>query len=181
MLVFDHLKEELSPREKFSLYMSKVEDIFATIFRQISMYQFEQDIHHMRRKKGELTAEEIGKLWNKRRREMFGKSVEVSTDYNSWWSYIPHFKHTPFYVYAYAFGELLTLSLYNEYKKDKEKFVPKYLELLSAGCTKTPEELLKPLGVNLKDEKFWQGGVDLIKNLVLETRKMYAENIKGKD
>ena len=181
MLVFDHLKEEFSPREKFSLYMSKVEDIFATIFRQISMYQFEQDIHHMRRKKGELTAEEIGKLWNKRRREMFGKSVEVSTDYNSWWSYIPHFKHTPFYVYAYAFGELLTLSLYNQYKQDKQKFVPKYLELLSAGGTKTPEELLKPLGVNLKDEKFWQGGVDLINNLVRETRKMYAENIKGKD
>ncbi|TSC90127.1 MAG: oligoendopeptidase F [Microgenomates group bacterium Gr01-1014_5] len=181
MLVFDHLKEELSPREKFSLYMSKVEDIFATIFRQISMYQFEQDIHYARGKKGELTAEEIGKLWNKRRREMFGNSVEVSDDYNSWWSYIPHFKHTPFYVYAYAFGELLTLSLYNEYKKDKEEFVPKYLELLSAGGTKTPEELLKPLGVNLKDEKFWQGGVDLINNLVRETRKMYAKNIKGKD
>ena len=181
MLVFDHLKEELSPREKFSLYMSKVEDIFPTIFRQISMYQFEQDLHYTRRDKGELTAEEIGKLWNKRRREMFGKSVEVSTDYNSWWSYIPHFKHTPFYVYAYAFGELLTLSLYNQYKQDKQKFVPKYLELLSAGGTKTPEELLKPLGVNLKDEKFWQGGVDLINNLVRETRKMYAENIKGKD
>lgn len=181
MLVFDHLKEELSSREKFSLYMSKIEDIFATAFRQISMYQFEQDLHYTRGKKGELTAEEIGILWNKRRREMFGKSVEVSDDYNSWWSYIPHFKHTPFYVYAYAFGELLTLSLYNKYKQDKEKFVPKYLELLSAGGTKTPEELLKPLGVNLKDEKFWQGGIDLIKNLVQETKEMYAVNTKGKD
>lgn len=173
MLVFDHLKDELSREERFALYMSKIEDIFATCFRQISMYQFEQDIHYRRAEKGELTPEEIGVLWNKRRKEMFGDSVEVSPEYNSWWSYIPHFKHTPFYVYAYAFGELLTLSLYNQYKKDREKFIPKYLELLSAGGTKTSQELLKPLGVNLKDEKFWQGGINVIQKLVLEAKAMY--------
>lgn len=173
MLVFDNLKENLGKEEKFSLYMSKIEDIFATCFRQISMYQFEQDLHYARREKGELTPGEIGKMWNKRRREMFGKSMQVGDDYNSWWSYIPHFKHTPFYVYAYAFGELLTLSLYSQYKQDRKKFVPKYIELLSAGGTKNPQELLKPLGVNLKDKKFWQGGIEVIKDLVKEAKSLY--------
>lgn len=173
MLVFDNLKDELPREEKFSLYMSKIEDIFATAFRQISMYQFEQDIHYTRSKKGELTSEKIGQMWNKRRQEMFGTSIKVSNHYNSWWSYIPHFKHTPFYVYAYAFGELLTLSLYNQYKEDKDKFVPKYLELLSAGGTKTPEELLKPFSVNLKNEKFWLGGITVIQKLVLEAKAAY--------
>lgn len=181
MLVFDDLKEKLSAKEKFALYMSKIEDIFATVYRQISMYLFEKDLHCARREKGELTAEEIGRMWNKRRREMFGASVAVSDDYNSWWSYIPHFKHTPFYVYAYAFGELLTLSLYNQYKQDRDKFIPKYLELLSAGSTKTPQELLKPLGVDLKDKKFWQGGIGVIQKLVQEAKEIYAANIKVKN
>ena len=175
VLVFDDLKEQIKDRkELFALYMGKIEDIFATVFRQIGMYRFEQEFHQRRRSQGELTREQIGEIWNKTRAQMFGKSLHLDPKYNIWWSYIPHFVHSPFYVYAYAFGELLTLSLYVKYKKDGNKFTKKYLDFLRVGGSKSPQELLKPLDVNLEDPKFWQGGIDYIKELVNEAKKLYS-------
>jgi oligoendopeptidase F len=180
MLVFDDLKETIKdPKEKFALYVEKIQDIFATVFRQTSMYKFEQDFHALQKEKGELTTEEINTIWTKRQKEMFGNSVDISGS-EQWWSYVPHFLHTPFYVYAYSFGELLVLSLYAQYKKDPKTFVPKYLELMSAGSSKSPQELLKPFGINLSDRKFWQGGINIIKELVVEAKQIYEQTKKRK-
>lgn len=173
MIVFDYLKNKITDKkELFALYMSKIEDIFATVFRQVGMYRFEQELHNTRREKGELTKEKIGEIWHKTRVEMFANSVNINQKFDSWWSYIPHFIHTPFYVYAYAFGELLTLSLYMQYKKDPKKFTPLYLNFLRAGGSKSPQELLEPLGINLEDPEFWQEGINFIKNLIEEAKRL---------
>jgi oligoendopeptidase F len=175
MLVFDDLKEKLKGPEKFALYMDKVESIFATVFRQNSMFLFERDLHKARAQLGELTTEQINEIWIKRQKEMFADSVTLTPNYSLWWSYIPHFVNTPFYVYAYAFGELLTLSLYAKYKAEGQVFVDKYLAFLAAGGSQSPEELLKPLGVDLEDPKFWQGGLKTISDLVEETKSLYKK------
>lgn len=181
MLVFDDLKSKVkNQQEMLSLYIDKIQDIFATVFRQTSMYKFEQDMHNLQAKKGELTTEEINTLWIKRQHEMFGDSVDVSGS-ELWWSYIPHFLHSPFYVYAYSFGELLVLSLYAQYKQDPEGFVPKYLEMMKTGNSKTPQEILKPFGINLSDRKFWQGGVNIIKGLVDEAKLIYKQTKQTKE
>jgi oligoendopeptidase F len=173
MLVFDSLKNTVRSRqEKFALYIGKIEEIFSTIFRQTAMYRFEQDVHGTHQAQGELTAEQISHLWRKRQQEMFGRSVTLTKDYDVWWSYIPHFIHTPFYVYAYAFGELLTLALYAQYQREGSSFVPKYLELLKSGGSRSPQELLAPLGIDLNSRQFWQGGFKIIEQLVNEAKAL---------
>ncbi len=175
MLVFDSLKEQIrDPQEKFALYIDKIQETFATVFRQTSMYLFELDLHGTQKRKGELTTEEINQFWVNRQKEMYGNSIDVSGS-DQWWSYIPHFLHTPFYVYAYSFGELLVLSLYAQYKKDPVSFVPKYLEMMQTGISKSPQEILKPFGINLSDPKFWQGGINIIKDLVTEAKQIYSK------
>lgn len=167
MLLFDSMKDKLkSESEKKALYVSKIDDSFATVYRQISMFLFERDFYSAVKNGGEQSVEQINEIWRKRQTEMYGKSVTLTDEYDLWWSYIPHFIHTPFYVYAYAFGELLTLSLYNNYKENGEAFVDKYLNFLSLGGTKKPEQLLKPLGVNLKSKEFWEGGINSLKKIV---------------
>lgn len=173
MLLFDHLKNTVTDKEaRFALFVGKIESVFATVFRQISMYRFEQDLHGARQQRGELSTQEINSMWRKRQVEMFGKSVTLTPGYDYWWSYIPHFIHTPFYVYAYAFGELLTLALYAKYKDEGQSFIPKYMQLLTSGGSKTPNELLKPLKVDLSGKAFWSGGVDMIESLVKEVRTL---------
>jgi oligoendopeptidase F len=174
MLVFDNMRRELSEKEKFSLYAMKIEELFAVIFRQNAMYKFEQAFHAARREEGELSEKRISALWMNTQREMFGSSVTLRDDYRIWWSYIPHFLHTPFYVYAYVYGELLTLSLYEMYKRaaDKKAFAATYLEMLAAGGAKTPEELVAPFGVDLNAKEFWQGGLLVVKNMIEELKLM---------
>ena len=132
------------------------------------MYRFEQDIHHHYVHHGELSTDQINGYWRSRQVSMFKNSVTLTPEYDSWWSYIPHFIHTPFYVYAYAFGELLTLALYAQYKKEGDAFVPKYLKMLATGGSKTPEELMKPLGVNMNRAAFWKEGLQMIDSLLDE-------------
>lgn len=175
MLVFDSLRNTITdPKEKFALYMIKIEEIFATVFRQQVMYKFEQDFHRARREKGELSSEEIGELWIGRQKEMFGDSVNLRDDYKIWWSYIGHFFHTPFYVYAYVFGELLVLALYEKYleAENKQDFVDTYTTMLKAGGSKSPQELVEPFGFNLSDKQFWQGGMEVIKRLIVEAKSL---------
>lgn len=175
MVTFDAMKAKLTdPKERLTLIAGKIEEVFATVFRQTTMYKFEQEIHAMSRQKGELTSDEIGTVWRKHQTNMFGSSVKLTKDYDIWWSYISHFIHTPFYVYAYAFGELLTLSLYAEYKKRGPSMVEDYLAFLEAGGSKSPDELVKPFGINLHDKTFWQGGIKLIEEMVKEAKNLSA-------
>ena len=176
MIVFDYLKARVKDdKEKFAMYMGKIQEIFATVFRQTSMHKFEQDIHKLQKERGEITEEEFNHLWDKRQKEMFGNSVDLTGSEN-WWSYIPHLVIWPFYVYAYSFGELLVLSLYAQYKQDPVTFVPKYLEMMSAGSSKSPQEILEPFGIDLADRKFWQGGINIIKELVTEAEQIYKDH-----
>jgi oligoendopeptidase F len=173
MLVFHHLLETLQdPRERLALLCSKLEDIFATVFRQIAMNRFEEGIHTRRRASGELDAEGFSDLWVETQGAMFGDSVELLDHYRIWWSYIPHFLHVPGYVYAYAFGELLVLALHQQYREAGQSFVPRYLELLASGGSKAPAELLRPLGVDLVDPHFWELGLNALENLVQQAEEL---------
>ena len=167
LLVFNSQLELLDDKEERKAFIcQKLESIFATVFRQVSMNRFEDKVHNARRAQGELKSEEVTDFWMDTQCEMFGDAVTLSDNYGIWWSYIPHFLHTPGYVYSYAFGELLVLALYDLYKKDGASFVPKYLELLSAGGSLTPYELLEPFGVDLDDPEFWNNGLKIIDDML---------------
>ncbi len=167
LLLFNYQLEQISDAdEKKAFICQKLESIFATVFRQVSMNRFEDLAHNGRRDHGELSNEQLSKYWLETQEKMFGDTVKMTDDYAIWWSYIPHFLSTPGYVYSYAFGELLVLSLYGLYKKEGESFVPKYIDLLMAGGANTPYELVKPFGVDLNDPEFWQAGLDIIDEML---------------
>ncbi len=169
ILVFHSLKESApDTRTKLALLCSKLEDIFATVFRQVVLTRFEEKLHSARRSEGELGHDRINELWAEANSPMFGDTVQMTKDYRWWWMYIPHFIHSPFYCYAYSFGELLVLALYNMYLKDADDFVPKYLTLLSRGGSDSPEKLLSTVGVDIGDPGFWTGGLEVIKDMVEE-------------
>jgi len=126
------------------------------------MNRFEDAVHNARRDEGELSTERIGDLWASAQRDMLGDAVEVTDGYRAWWSYIPHFIGTPGYVYAYAYGQLLALSVYAQYEARGADFVPQYLDLLRAGGSMPPEELGKLVDVDLTDPNFWDRGLDII-------------------
>jgi oligoendopeptidase F len=150
------------PGARFSLLASTLEDSIATVFRQIAMNRFEDSVHTARRTEGELSVERFGELWCESQTAMLGDAVEVTDGYRSWWSYIPHFIHTPGYVYAYAYGQLLALSVYARYEAEGDAFVPAYLDLLRAGGSKSPEELGAMVGCDLTDPLFWHDGLKIV-------------------
>lgn len=167
MLVFDSLMETISdPKERLTLRLDKISDTFATVFRQVAMNRFEDAIHTTLRQQGELSTDQFSALWMQTQTPMFGDSVTLRNEYRLWWSYIPHFLNTPGYVYAYAFGELLVWALYAKYQAVKTDFASLYLNALAKGGAVWPEELVAPLGVDLRDEQFWHGGLSLIENMV---------------
>ncbi len=169
LLIFHKQLETLEDSaERQAFVCQKLESIFATVFRQISMNRFEDMIHSQRRDKGEVSTEDLSNLWIKSQKAMFGDAVTLGDHYKIWWSYIPHFLHTPGYVYSYAFGELLVLALYQIYKKEGADFIPKYIHLLSEGGSKSPAELLAPFNIDLNDPSFWQGGLLVIENMLQE-------------
>ncbi|MBC8209160.1 MAG: M3 family oligoendopeptidase [Desulfobulbaceae bacterium] len=167
LLVFQNQLTLLTrPEQKKAFICQKLESIFATVFRQVAMNRFEKRMHEGRRKHGELSAELLGRYWIETQREMFGDSVTLSDDYSCWWSYIPHFLATPGYVYSYAFGELLVLALYELHLEDSESFAPRYLELLAAGGSASPAELLAPFNIDLDHPDFWKQGLNLIDKML---------------
>ncbi len=175
MLVFQALMaQETDPQVRLGMLTSKIEDSFATAFRQISMNRFEHAIHTARRTEGELTAERFSELWLETQRAMFGDSVTLTEDYGLWWSYIPHFIGTPGYVYAYAFGELLVLALYARYRQTGGDFPEKYLAMLTRGGSDWPHAIVAPLGVDLTDPTFWHGGLGILADLVVEAEELAA-------
>lgn len=162
-VTFGRLLEDTSdPSERLALLASQLEDSIATVFRQTAMNQFEAAVHGERRTEGELSVDRIGELWASTQADMLGDAVEITEGYRTWWSYIPHFIATPGYVYAYAYGQLLALSVYRRYAEQGDAFVDAYLDLLSAGGSMPPEELGQIVGCDLADPGFWDGGLDII-------------------
>lgn len=173
MLVFQKLMRKLNdPKEKLALLIGKIDDTIATVFRQVSMNRFEHAIHTQRREKGELSKEEFSKLWRESQEAIYGNSVTLTESYNLWWCYIPHFLHTPGYVYAYAFGELLVLALYEEYTRSKNGFSDKYLDMLRAGGSDWPENIVGKLGLDITRPDFWDKGLRAIDKMVEEAEEL---------
>ena len=165
MLVFDHLLEQQSDREvQIALLAGKIEDIFATVFRQNVLTRFEE-LAFSARKEKRLTPEALGQLWLEANSRYYGDAVSMPENYRWGWSYIPHFIHSRFYCYSYVFGQLLVLALYRMYKDEGKSFVAKYIALLEAGGSDSPDALLKPLGVDIHQPEFWQKGFEEISGL----------------
>ena len=156
------LEDLTDPNDRFSLLASTLEDSIATVFRQVAMNRFEHAVHTERRDAGELSVERFGELWGDTQGAVLGDSVELTEGYHTWWSYIPHFIATPGYVYAYAYGQLLALSVYARYTERGDDFVPAYLQLLRAGGSLPPEELGSIVGCDLADPGFWDAGLDIV-------------------
>jgi len=172
MLTFKRLLSETrSAKQRQALLAGKVEDMINTVVRQIAFYTFERAVHTERRN-GELTAERIGQIWLSVQGESLGPAIEIKAGYENFWMYIPHFIHSPFYVYAYAFGDCLVNSLYAVYEHATEGFAERYLEMLAAGGTKHYSELLAPFGLDAKDPEFWYGGLSVISGMIDELEAM---------
>ena len=173
MLVFEHLLRTVSdPAVRLGLICNKIEDAIGTVFRQITLTRFEQRLHQARRTQGELSREQIGEIWQTTNATMYGDAVTLTDEYRWWWAYIPHFVHTPFYCYAYGFGELLVLALYELYRREGASFVPKYLALLAAGGSDTPEHLLRPFGMDISRPDFWELGLAPLRQLLAEAERL---------
>jgi len=170
MLLYDKLSETASKQEKKMMLSEKIDDFYATIGRQSFFTLFEMEAHEQIA--NSTTVDEISKTYLKNLNEQFGNSVKVSEDFGIEWSCIPHFHHAPFYCYAYAFGNLLALSLFQRYKKEGKEFATAYIEILSAGGTKKTEELLRESGIDITKPRFWQDGFDYIENQVRELSKL---------
>ncbi|MBV9715225.1 MAG: M3 family oligoendopeptidase [Solirubrobacterales bacterium] len=174
-LVFERLLAAAADdRERLGLLAERIDGAIATVFRQMAMNRFEHLVHTRRRTEGELSVERICELWVETQQELFGDSVEITAGYRTWWSYVPHFISTPGYVYAYAYGQLLALSAYGRYREEGESFVPRYVELLAAGGSRSPEELGAIIGIDLADPGFWDAGLQLIDGQLAE-----AETLAG--
>jgi oligoendopeptidase F len=176
MLVFtDFMEQESDPKIQLAMLAHKIEDTFATVFRQISMNRFEHHMHTARREEGELTSERLGEIWMESQRAMFIDSVTMTDNYSCWWSYVPHFLQVPGYVYAYSFGELLVLALFARYRQEGADFAPRYLDVLKAGGSDWPEKILAPMGVDLTDPTFWQEGLREIEALVAQLEDLIEQ------
>ena len=172
MLTFKRLLAQTkSAKQRQALLAGKVEDMINTVVRQVAFYSFERAVH-LERRNGELTAERIGQLWLSVQTESLGPAIEIKPGYENFWMYIPHFIHSPFYVYAYAFGDCLVNSLYAVYEHAQEGFAQRYLAMLAAGGTKHYSELLAPFGLDAKDPTFWDGGLSVIAGMIDELEAM---------
>jgi oligoendopeptidase F len=174
-LVFERLLAAAEDDEqRLALLAERIDGAIATVFRQMAMNRFEHLVHTGRREAGEFSTERFAELWTETQTELFGDSVEITDGYRTWWSYIPHFIHTPGYVYAYAYGQLLALSVYGRFREQGESFVPQYLSLLAAGGSRKPEKLAEIVGIDLTDPGFWDSGLALIEGQLREAEALAA-------
>ncbi len=174
-LVFGRLLDAAtSDDDRLSLLAERIDGAIATVFRQMAMNRFEHLVHTGRRSEGELSAGRISEFWVQTQEELFGDSVQITDGYAMWWSYVPHFINTPGYVYAYAYGQLLALSAYSRYLEEGDPFVPRYLELLAAGGSRSPEELGAIIGIDLADPGFWDAGLGLVEQQLREAEELVA-------
>lgn len=171
MLLFDNMRDSLNKKELIEIMGGKIEDIFSTLFRQIVMTNFERRVHGL---DGEQSTEIFNQIWIEENQKMFGKSVKLTQNYSSWWSYIPHFIHSPFYCYAYSYGQLLVLALFGIYKKseDRSEFTKKYIDFLSSGGSRSPRDLVLDFGFDIENPDFWEVGMDYIKDMLEEFKSL---------
>ena len=173
MLTFQNmLRQEDDPEVRLAMLTAKLEDSFATVFRQVAMNRFEDAIHSARREQGELATEQFNEYWLETQRAMFQGSVTMTEDYGIWWSYVNHFIDYPGYVYAYAFGELLVLALYARFEEAPDGFADEYVKMLSKGGSDWPHEIVKPLGIDLRDPGFWSQGLDILDDMVSQAEAL---------
>jgi oligoendopeptidase F len=174
-LMFAHLLRRAdNAQARLQLLAHQLDEAMQTVFRQIAIHRFEEGIHRERREHGELSTERFGELWMAANEELYGDSVKLTTGYSSWWSYIGHVFKMPGYVYAYAYGQLLALSVYGRYREEGESFVPRYLEMLASGGSRSPEELASIVGIDLTDPGFWDSGLKLIDEQLAEAERLAA-------
>ena len=169
------LEKAQTPASRLSLLVESLEGAIATVFRQIAMYLFEDAVHTARREEGELSTDRFSEAWAQTQGDLFGDAVEMTEGYRTWWSYIPHFINTPGYVYAYAYGQLLAMSVYQRYRDEGPSFVPAYERMLEAGGSRSPEELGQIVGIDLADPGFWDRGLDLVAERLTEAEAAAAE------
>ena len=175
-VTFGRLLEETSnPDARLALLAESLEGQIATVFRQVAMNRFEDRVHNQRRDEGELSIDQFNEAWANTQYAMLGESVDITDGYRTWWSYIPHFMGTPGYVYAYSYGQLLALSVYRAYEQQGAEFVPKYLEMLAAGGSRTPEQLGAIVGLDLADPAFWDGGLEIVAEQLTAAEAAAAE------
>jgi oligoendopeptidase F len=173
MIIFDLILErEKDPKKRLALLCGKIDDNFATVFRQIVMTDFELQAHEAGLKNGELAEEALNEFWIGSNAKMYGDGVTLTEHYRHGWKYIPHFVHSPFYCYAYAFAQLFVLSLYQKYKEGKQSFIPVYLDMLSLGGSRKPEEIARMAGFDLNDPHFWKSGLSLLEKLVEDAERL---------
>jgi oligoendopeptidase F len=174
-LVFGRMLDAADDEDaRLSLLADRIDGAIATVFRQMAMNRFEHLVHTRRRSEGELSMDRIAETWVETQHELFGDSVEITDGYRMWWSYVPHFINSPGYVYAYAYGQLLALSAYSRYLQEGDSFVPRYLELLAAGGSRSPEELGSIIGIDLADPGFWDSGLALVEQQLREAEELAA-------
>jgi oligoendopeptidase F len=172
-LTFDRImSEEKDPKVRLAMLCNQCEDAFSTVFRQVAFNRYEDACHTMRRKEGELAIEQLGELFQEKLQAMFGDALILTDEHQVWWSYVSHFMHTPGYVYAYAFGNLLALSVYHRYLEVGPSFVDKYLDFLAAGGSTRPDELVKRLGMDITDPGFWDAGLKILDGMVTEVEQL---------
>jgi oligoendopeptidase F len=177
-LVFGRLLDAAGDDDaRLSLLADRIDGAIATVFRQMAMTRFEHLVHTRRRSEGELSVDRINETWVEAQAELFGDSVEITDGYRMWWSYVPHFINTPGYVYAYAYGQLLALSAYSRYLEEGDSFVPRYLELLAAGGSRSPEELGAIIGIDLADPGFWDSGLALVEKQLTEAEELASARL----
>jgi oligoendopeptidase F len=176
-LTFDAIMaQETDPQIRLSMLCHQVEDSFATVFRQVAMNRFEDAVHRARRTEGELAPDQVGKLWQEHVQSMFGDSLTLTDEHEVWWSYVEHFTNVPGYVYAYAFGNLLALSIYRRYQEQPSpEFVDAYLGFLSSGGSTAPDQAVRQVGMDVTDPGFWESGLDIIEGMVAEVERLAAE------
>ena len=161
-----------SDRERLELLVSRIDGAIGTVFGTVTWNRLEDAVHKRRREQGELSVEDINELWEQAARRMSGDAVEITPGFRTWWSYVPHFVAVPGYMYAYAFGYLLSLSIYERYREEGDALVEPILEMLRAGSSDSPEKLAARLGLDLADPRFWQRGLDAIDAQVAEAEAL---------
>ena len=172
-LTFDRIMaEEKDPKIRLGMLCQQCEDAFATVFRQVAFNRYEDACHTLRRKEGELAVEQLGDIFQDKLQAMFGDALTLTDEHKVWWSYVGHFLHTPGYVYAYAFGNLLALSVYHRYLEVGPSFVDKYLDFLAAGGSTRPDELVRRLGMDITDPGFWDAGLKILDGMVTEVERL---------
>jgi oligoendopeptidase F len=171
-LTFDRIMaDESDPKIRLAMLCSQCEDAFSTVFRQVAFNRYEDAMHTARRSEGELSVEQLGDIFQEKLQAMFGDALTLTDEHKAWWSYVSHFMHTPGYVYAYAFGNLLALSVYHRYREGKLS-VDDYLEFLGAGGSTRPDELVKRIGMDITDPGFWDAGLKILDGMVTEVERL---------